>query len=160
MADTSVTLSEWVIDDDIPYIPEFPLLYDITEYSDDIWFVDDDIPYIPAFSAMYEFTDTPSGVWCIKDSLPYMEEFPKMYGFTDAPDDIWMVQNADGEFYNSPFLNSFNDVSRPRRERNPNYVTYNIVLDMNYSDKVVVNMMSLQPIVLESYECNIVTEEL
>lgn len=84
----------WKISNDLPYLDEFPLLYQLSEYPNSLWRqINGELPYKIAFPELLEFNDAPNSLWRIKDNLPYKTVFPDLLKINDAPNCIWRVGN-------------------------------------------------------------------
>ena len=92
-------MAEWKISNDLPYLDEFPTLYQITEYPNALWKqVNGELPYKSSFPPLIKFTDVPHNMWVVSEEneLPYKLCFPPLYP--------------------------------PRKEKKPKYKTFPIIL--------------------------------
>lgn len=88
-------MSTWYVKNDLPYLKEFPVLYDsFTEYPISMWHLKagDKLPYKKAFAEPLEFTDYPYSIWLVNstEDLPFKKAFPKMYDyFYETPEPVY-----------------------------------------------------------------------
>lgn len=95
-------MAEWKISNDLPYLDEFPVLYQITEYPNALWRqVNGELPYKTCFPEMFDISDAPVSMWRISDDIPYKLSFPDLFKFTDAPSCMWII--CDDIPYKSQF---------------------------------------------------------
>jgi len=102
----------WVIDDDLPFMYEFPELTKINDYPSLFWkIVDGDLPYQSLFPSMYRIDDSPSIMWLIRDGdLPYKTLFPELLKIDDFPASIWGSKNHSVP-YRSRYPKLYNPVT-------------------------------------------------
>lgn len=75
-------MAEWKISNDLPYLDEFPALYQISECPNTIWHqVNGELPYKTSFPEMIRLSAPyPSSLWIqIPGELPYKTCFPPLY---------------------------------------------------------------------------------
>lgn len=118
-------MAEWKISNDLPYLDEFPLLYQLSEYPNSLWKqVNGELPYKSSFPEMFDISDAPESLWRISDDLPYKLSFPKLIKFTDVPHNMWVVSEEN----ELPYKLCFPPLYPPRKEKKPKYKTFQIVL--------------------------------
>lgn len=71
----------YIIDGDLPFLEEFPQLYQIDDAPSALWkIIDGDLPFKYSFPQMHSIDDAPDSLWKIVDGeLPFKSLFPKMY---------------------------------------------------------------------------------
>lgn len=75
-------MAEWKISNDLPYLDEFPALYQLSEYPNTIWHqVNGELPYKTSFPELIRLSAPyPSSLWIqIPGELPYKTCFPSFY---------------------------------------------------------------------------------
>ena len=92
-------MAEWKISNDLPYLDEFPALYQITEYPNSLWKQ-------------------------VNGELPYKSSFPELIKFTDVLHNMWVVSEEN----KLPYKLCFPPLYPPRKEKKPKYKTFQIVL--------------------------------
>lgn len=118
-------MTEWKISNDLPYLDEFPTLYQITEYPNLLWKqVNGELPYKSSFPEMFDISDAPESLWRISDDLPYKLSFPELIKFTDVPHNMWVVSEEN----ELPYKLCFPPLYPPRKEKKPKYKTFQIVI--------------------------------
>lgn len=102
----------YIIDGDLPFLEEFPSLYQIDDAPLSLWKIaDGDLPFKNGFPQIYVVDDAPPSLWRIIDgNLPTRLTFPKNYGITDVPLNIWAIK--DGEL---PYRRNFPPMPDPPR---------------------------------------------
>ena len=72
-------MAEWKISNDLPYLDEFPALYQLSEYPNVLWRqVNVELPYKTCFPEMFDISDAPVSMWRISNDIPYKVSFPEM----------------------------------------------------------------------------------
>lgn len=88
-------MATWYINNDLPYLNEFPQRpTSFDGYPTSLWNIDDDIPYKSVFADMFSINEAPSAMWHIDDDLPYKSSFSEIHEINDAPYALWLM---DGE---------------------------------------------------------------
>lgn len=102
----------YIIDGDLPFLEEFPSLYQINDAPLSLWkIVDGDLPFKNGFPQVYTVDDAPDSLWKIVDGdLPFKSLFPKNYGITDVPLGIWAIKDGD-----LPYRRNFPPMPDPPR---------------------------------------------
>ena len=106
-------MATWYITDgDLPFLEEFPHLYQIDDAPLSLWkIVDGDLPFKNGFPQVYTVDDAPDSLWKIIDGdLPFKSLFSRNYGITDVPLNIWAIK--DGEL---PYRRNFPPMPDPPR---------------------------------------------
>lgn len=148
-------MATWYINNDLPYLNEFPqrpISFD--GYPTSLWKVDDDLPYKFVFAEMFSINEAPSAMWLIDDDLPYKSSFSEIHSINDAPMSLWRITD------DLPWKVSFPPMPPPPKMEKP-YVRHQcpaIVLS-EYKQQIKFSETYVQTVILPTYKATVITEE-